>query len=448
MTLQVVGGINQLNTSTQANAYQLNQLNTSTQVNTYQLNQLNASAQANEDQLNKLNLLAQANAYQLQSSMASLQLELQRSNSLFAAVTASIRDQIGSSGTAGTSSRLEAAYIPPAHSLMASAAGRTPENVLHSRPLSKPVAAPTYHPMWVVRSAVIFQESRGKLQVEMKAIRDKDFCNLSAKDQAVVASKLLRLRLLLWLFQRESYVVSIQIQTLSRRLAQQQSSFVAEASMTATWTFQKALEGAALFGSKLAAERKANEYSYYRALPSDSYAPYLVYLTTRVADSRDLTQLRYFAQILDPVFAHATRFQERCRSYLHFRDVRESLRTSRISVLDGLNRDFMLTLLQECPEGFGWLTGRRKYSNDTDEDVLKDSIELVTEIISRYNFVLKQQLRLKGIEIGSDKAYRPTNSITKPRIPLFDGGGVGGGLRWKNEDGENDDDDEDQMWGF
>lgn len=198
-----------------------------------------------------------------------------------------------------------------------------------------------------------------------------------------------------------------------------------------------------MFSSKLATERSASEGSQYRAMPSSTYAPYLVYLTTRVADSRDLSELWYFTQILDPVFADALRSIQPNKRYLHFRDVRNSLQASRISILGGLNRAFMLTLLQECPEGFGWLTGSRGLVNHVDEEELRHSVDLVADIVGRYNFVLKQQLRLRGINIGSCNVYRPY-FITELRDTYPGGGGGSGGSRPDGDDDDDDDGDDQQ----
>jgi hypothetical protein len=157
-------------------------------------------------------------------------------------------------------------------------------------------------------------------------------------------------------------------------------------------------------------------------MPSSTYAPYLVYLKTRVADSIDLSELWYFTQMLDSVFADSSHSIQPNKTYLHFRDVRNCLQASRISLPGGLNRAFTLTLLQECPGGFGWLTWSRGLVNHVREGELRRSLDLVADIVGRYNFVPKQQLRLRGINIGSCNVYRPC-SITDVRDTYPDGGG-------------------------
>jgi hypothetical protein len=151
--------------------------------------------------------------------MSSLQLEIQRSHSRLAAATTTIYDQINVLVTNATNPQVELVNHHSMVSLISSADRQTSRNFLHPRPLPTTLVQSTCLPVWVTRTAVLLHESRGKLQAEMIAIRDIDFCKLLVQEQASVASKPLRLRLLIWLLKRESHVVGTQMQTLSKRLA-------------------------------------------------------------------------------------------------------------------------------------------------------------------------------------------------------------------------------------
>ena len=196
------------------------------------LSQLNASADATRVKVDRL-----------QSSISSIEHEVQRSTSLFVAAATSIQDRL--------QLLISTTQIPTTEVLIHASSSATIEapstsipspQDLSSQQLPTRFPRPDTQPMRMISPTILIRNSQGRLQPNLIAVQDTDFNNLSPIDGARVATLLVQLRLLLWLLQRETWIAEIRRQVISQQNTRGQSSIVLEAGVGARWIYARVIE--------------------------------------------------------------------------------------------------------------------------------------------------------------------------------------------------------------